>query len=84
MFGKLYYFYIKRRSRCLELFITTLFLLHSAWAEFDDDVDTVINLPKLGTIQGKVIETAWSKREVLQFVDLKYAEAPTGKYRFKV
>uniref|UniRef100_A0A034W869 Glutactin n=2 Tax=Bactrocera dorsalis TaxID=27457 RepID=A0A034W869_BACDO len=82
MFGKLYYFHIIRSPRCLKLFLTIFVLIHFVRAQFDDD-DTVIDLPKLGSIQGKVIETAWSKREVLQFVDLKYAEAPTGKYRFK-
>lgn len=84
MFGKMYSLFINRRQRCLGLFVTTFLLLHFVRAQFDDDVDTVINLPKLGFIQGKVIETAWSKREVLQFVDVKYAESPTGKYRFKV
>jgi len=52
--------------------------------QYDDERDTIIELPKLGSIQGKVVETAWTNREVLQFVDLRYAEPPTGQYRFKV
>lgn len=52
--------------------------------QFDEEDETIVELPKLGAIQGKTIETAWTKREVLQFVDIRYAEPPTGKYRFKV
>lgn len=76
---------IDMKYRRFLIFIVVLFLLFGfSYSKFDDDTDTVINLPELGTIQGKVIETAWSKREVLQFVDIRYAEPPTGKYRFKV
>ncbi|CAD7003219.1 unnamed protein product [Ceratitis capitata] len=75
---------IDMKYRRFLIFIVVLFLLFGfSYSKFDDDTDTVINLPELGTIQGKVIETAWSKREVLQFVDIRYAEPPTGKYRFK-
>ncbi|KAI9581397.1 glutactin-like [Glossina fuscipes] len=45
--------------------------------------DAIVNLPNLGLIQGKIIETAWMKRKVLQFVDVKYAEPPSSKHRFK-
>lgn len=51
---------------------------------YDEETDTIIKLPNLGTIQGKILETAWTQREVLQFVDVKYGESPSGKYRFKV
>lgn len=51
---------------------------------YDEEKDTIVELPKLGAIQGKIVETAWSKREVLQFVDVRYAEPPTGQHRFKV
>lgn len=53
-------------------------------ALYDEEKDTIVTLPNLGLIQGKLIETAWSHKEVLQFVDVKYAEAPSGKFRFKV
>lgn len=51
---------------------------------YDEEKDTILELPKLGAIQGKIVETAWTKREVLQFVDVRYAEPPTGQHRFKV
>ena len=51
---------------------------------YDEELDTIVTIPKLGSIQGKILETAWSNREVLQFVDVKYAEPPTGEHRFKV
>lgn len=59
---------------------------HGRGKQFDEveEDETIVELPKLGSIQGKIIETAWTKREVLQFVDIRYAEPPTGKYRFKV
>lgn len=52
--------------------------------QLDEEDETIVELPKLGSIQGKIIETAWTKRKVLQFVDIRYAEPPTGKHRFKV
>lgn len=52
--------------------------------QYDEEKDTIVELNKLGTIQGKIVETAWTKREVLQFVDVRYAEPPTGQHRFKV
>lgn len=52
--------------------------------QYDEEKDTIVELPKLGSIQGKIVETAWTKREVLQFVDVRYAEPPTGQHRFKV
>lgn len=55
-----------------------------AFALHEEEKDPIITIPNLGSIQGKVVETAWSKRKVFQFVDVKYAEAPSGKYRFKV
>ncbi|EDV58284.1 glutactin [Drosophila erecta] len=51
--------------------------------QYDEEKDTIIELPSLGSIQGKILETAWTKREVLQFVDVRYAEPPTGLHRFK-
>ncbi|EDW03512.1 glutactin [Drosophila grimshawi] len=50
---------------------------------YDEEEDTIVVLPKLGAIQGKIVETAWTQREVLQFVDVRYAEPPTGEHRFK-
>ncbi|XP_068159561.1 glutactin [Drosophila tropicalis] len=50
---------------------------------YDEETDTIVEIPKLGSIQGKIVETAWTNREVLQFVDVRYAEPPTGQYRFK-
>lgn len=70
-----------------EMFYKTLVifsLIYTAVAVYDEETDTIVTLPNLGSIQGKIIETAWSHREVLQFVDVKYAESPSGKYRFKV
>ncbi|XP_037939969.1 glutactin, partial [Teleopsis dalmanni] len=58
-------------------------LVESEIYGYNEETDTIVNLPKLGSIQGKILETSWTKREVLQFVDVKYAEPPTGKYRFK-
>jgi len=52
--------------------------------QYDEEKDTIVELPQLGSIQGKILETAWTKREVLQFVDVRYAEPPTGLNRFKV
>ncbi|XP_073841601.1 glutactin [Musca autumnalis] len=49
----------------------------------EETEDIIIELPNLGKIQGKVIETAWTQREVVQFVDVRYAESPSGKHRFK-
>ncbi|XP_055856128.1 glutactin-like [Episyrphus balteatus] len=37
----------------------------------------------MGSIRGKVIETAWTNRKVYQFIDLRYAEAPSGVSSFK-
>uniref|UniRef100_A0A1I8NLM9 Carboxylesterase type B domain-containing protein n=1 Tax=Stomoxys calcitrans TaxID=35570 RepID=A0A1I8NLM9_STOCA len=50
---------------------------------YDEEKDTIVELPNLGTVQGKILETAWSRREVLQFVDVKYGESPSGVHRFK-
>uniref|UniRef100_A0A1A9ZS65 Carboxylesterase type B domain-containing protein n=1 Tax=Glossina pallidipes TaxID=7398 RepID=A0A1A9ZS65_GLOPL len=48
-----------------------------------EERDAIGNLPNLGLIQGKIIKTARTEREVLQFVDVKYAESPSDKHRFK-
>ncbi|KAH8282662.1 hypothetical protein KR054_009029 [Drosophila jambulina] len=73
----------------LVLVLSFLLLLHCGVEarfrnrKYDEEKDTIVELPKLGSIQGKILETAWTKREVLQFVDVRYAEPPTGLHRFK-
>lgn len=44
----------------------------------------MVELPQLGTLQGSVAESAWTKRTIYQFLGFKYAESPSGTKRFKV
>lgn len=44
----------------------------------------IVELPTLGKLGGKVLKSAWSKRKIYQFNDIKYGESPSGENRFKV
>lgn len=71
-------------SKVTNVFAVFVVMVAGTCRGFNEETDTIVHVPNLGSIQGKIIETAWSKREVLQFVDVKYAEPPSGKHRFKV
>ncbi|XP_055302443.1 glutactin-like [Sitodiplosis mosellana] len=43
----------------------------------------VVNLPKYGILQGSVDFTAWTQRNIYQFLNVPYAESPSGNRRFK-
>lgn len=74
----------KLRSLITVLLLLAVLMRHSEGASEEETEDIIIELPSLGKIQGKVVETAWTQREVVQFVDVRYAESPSGKHRFKV
>lgn len=44
----------------------------------------VADIPGVGKVKGRRIETAWSGKNIFQFFDIKYAESPSGERRFKV
>lgn len=44
----------------------------------------VVKLPDLGTLQGSVDQTAWTKRIFFTFTGIKFAESPRDNLRFKV
>lgn len=71
-----------KKENMLQIFklLMVLQCLHIPLALLEER-DAIVNLPNLGLIQGKIIETAWTEREVLQFVDVKYAESPSDKHR---
>lgn len=43
----------------------------------------VVKLPKYGILQGSVGFTAWTNRTIFQFLNVPYAESPSGPRRFK-
>ncbi|XP_011296426.1 glutactin [Musca domestica] len=73
----------KLRSLITVLLLLAVLMRYSEGASEEETEDIIIELPSLGKIQGKVVETAWTQREVVQFVDVRYAESPSGKHRFK-
>lgn len=44
----------------------------------------VVNLPELGRLRGSTVRTARTNETVFQFLNVKYAESPKGRRRFKV
>lgn len=43
----------------------------------------VVKLPKYGILQGSIGFTAWTNRTIYQFLNVPYAESPSGNRRFK-
>ncbi|XP_031618955.1 glutactin-like [Contarinia nasturtii] len=43
----------------------------------------IVNLPKYGMIQGSIGFSAWTERTIFQFLNVRYAESPSGAKRFK-
>ncbi|XP_055621644.1 glutactin-like isoform X2 [Toxorhynchites rutilus septentrionalis] len=48
-----------------------------------DDSTLLIELPRLGTLQGSTTVNAFSGRQIVQFLGIKYAETTSGEHRFK-
>lgn len=46
--------------------------------------EALVNLPKYGGLQGSIGYTAWTNRTIFQFLNVPYAESPSGNRRFKV
>lgn len=50
-----------------------------------DEKKTFVHpLGSLGSAKCLVEESAWTQREFVSFRDIRYAEPPTGYYRFRV
>lgn len=43
----------------------------------------IVSLPKYGQLQGSIGSTAWTNRTIFQFLNVPYAESPSGSRRFK-
>lgn len=43
-----------------------------------------IDIPQLGKVRGRKLESAWTGRIIYQYFDIKYGESPRGERRFKV
>lgn len=69
------------RSRRCGLIFGIIVLCSSSYGLEDSPI---VSLPGLGILRGRTIQTAWTHRDVHQFVDVKYGESPTGENRFKV
>lgn len=41
-------------------------------------------IPNLGNLNGTIGETAWTNQTFYKFMNVKFAEAPSGPNRFKV
>uniref|UniRef100_A0A1S4H6F4 Carboxylesterase type B domain-containing protein n=2 Tax=Anopheles gambiae TaxID=7165 RepID=A0A1S4H6F4_ANOGA len=50
---------------------------------FSNDPDPIVDLPGLGKLKGSYTKTAWTGAPVQQFLNVRYAEPPVGKNRFK-
>ena len=44
----------------------------------------LVTIPELGSLEGITGTTAWTSQPILQFLNVKYAESPSGDRRFKV
>lgn len=44
----------------------------------------LVVIPGVGRVAGTIGSTAWSKRPIIQFYGIKYAESPNGPNRFQV
>lgn len=42
-----------------------------------------VNLPKYGQLQGSIGYSAWTNRTIFQFLNVPYAESPSGPRRFE-
>lgn len=42
-----------------------------------------MGLPKYGQLHGSIGHTAWTNRTIFQFLNVPYAESPSGSRRFK-
>lgn len=47
------------------------------------DNDLIVNLPNYGQLQGSIGYTAWTNRTIFQFLNVPYAESPSGLRRFQ-
>ncbi|XP_031635474.1 glutactin-like [Contarinia nasturtii] len=45
--------------------------------------DPIVRIPHLGWLKGKTASTKWTNRTIYEFLGVPYAEAPSGKRRFK-
>ncbi|GAB0097228.1 hypothetical protein DMENIID0001_128520 [Sergentomyia squamirostris] len=45
--------------------------------------EIILDLPQLGKLRGSTTTGAWTGREINQFLNVKYAEAPVGNLRFR-
>ena len=48
-----------------------------------DDQTPVVRIGRLGAVMGTMGETAWTGRPIYKFFNVKYAEAPVGRNRFR-
>uniref|UniRef100_A0A182WUR2 carboxylesterase n=1 Tax=Anopheles quadriannulatus TaxID=34691 RepID=A0A182WUR2_ANOQN len=48
-----------------------------------DDQTPVVRIGRLGSVMGTMGETAWTRRPIYKFFNVKYAEAPVGRNRFR-
>uniref|UniRef100_A0A182Y732 Carboxylesterase type B domain-containing protein n=1 Tax=Anopheles stephensi TaxID=30069 RepID=A0A182Y732_ANOST len=55
----------------------------SANRTFASDADPIVDLPGLGRLKGSYTKSAWSGAPIQQFLNVRYAEPPVGKNRFK-
>lgn len=76
------------RLFCL-IFYCLLFCKNIAFVINDDELKSnsdglVVSLPKLGRLKGSTVQTARTNETIFQFLNVKYAESPSGERRFKV
>ncbi|XP_050067337.1 esterase E4-like [Anopheles maculipalpis] len=48
-----------------------------------DEQGPLVRIGALGSVLGTMGETAWTSRPIYKFFNIKYAEAPVGRYRFR-
>ncbi|KFB47222.1 AGAP011366-PA-like protein [Anopheles sinensis] len=50
---------------------------------FSTEADPIVHLPGLGKLKGSYTRTAWTGAPVQQYLNVRYAEPPIGKNRFR-
>uniref|UniRef100_A0A9I3EI17 Carboxylesterase type B domain-containing protein n=1 Tax=Anopheles dirus TaxID=7168 RepID=A0A9I3EI17_9DIPT len=48
-----------------------------------ESVDPIVDLPGLGKLKGSYTKSAWTGAPIQQFLNIRYAEPPVGRNRFK-
>lgn len=66
-----------RSTYCAIIICITIIVLHNTNGE-------IVTIPNLGTIVGSTTKTARTQSLIYQFLGVRYAESPSGAYRFKV